>query len=71
MTFRAALLFASLAACANQPQPHLGLGIGLGPHGLRLSPRVSTQIGGATVGTNGTGASLGTHLGGVSLGVGL
>jgi len=69
-------LFALLAlsGCENpgQPgQPRLGVGIGIGPNGLALRPRVSTTIDGTTVGGGPGGASVGTNVGGVGVGVGL
>lgn len=46
------VLLICLAACTNQPpvaQPHLGLGLSIGAHGLRVVPRVTTRAGGVTL----------------------
>jgi hypothetical protein len=62
-----------LAACtANDPNaPHLGLGVGIGPNGLRLTPSLTTRVGGTTVGVTPGGASVGGNVGGVSVGASL
>lgn len=74
----AALLLAALAlaACAEDPNappnaPRVGLGVGFGPSGVTVAPRVTTQVGDASVGVSPGGASVGTSIGGVGLGVGL
>lgn len=62
----------TLAACANDPNaPQLGLGIGIGPNGLRVSPKVTTKVGDARVGVGPGGASVGTSVGGVGVSAGL
>lgn len=72
---RAALVLAgmlALAACTPAPgQPRVGLGLGIGPKGLRIVPRVTTNVGGVTVGAGPGGGSVGTSVGGVGVGVGL
>ncbi len=51
--------------------PNLGLGIGIGPNGVRVSPRVSAKMGDVNVGTNGSSVGLGTNIGGVSVNAGI
>ncbi|MGL5009076.1 MAG: hypothetical protein ACRC6I_04290 [Paracoccaceae bacterium] len=57
-----------LAGCTNGPQ--LGLGIGVGPNGMTVSPTVRGNVGGVDVGVSGNGASAGTNIGPVGVGVG-
>lgn len=71
---KAAVLMAltALTACATpaaEGQPSLGVGIGIGPHGLKLVPKVSTRINGVNVGASPSGPSIGTNVGGVGVGV--
>lgn len=71
---RAALVLAALllTGCAEDPNaPRVGLGVGIGPNGLRVAPRVTTQVGDARLGVGPGGASVGTNVGGVGVGVGL
>ncbi len=49
----------------------MGLGIGVGPNGLSVVPRVSANVGGVNVGASPGGASVGTTVGNVGIGVGL
>jgi hypothetical protein len=68
---RAALLAAlvALTACDAGPgQPQLGLGLGFGPRGVRVVPRVTTNVGGVGVGLGPGGTSIGTSVGGVGVG---
>lgn len=53
---------AMLAAC-SEGGPRLGLGVGLGPGGLSLSPRVATHIGPLTVGAGPGGVLAGVEVG--------
>ena len=74
LTGACALLIAlSLTACtASDPAtPQVGLGLGIGPNGVRVVPRVTTRVGGASVGVTPGGASVGTNVGGVSVGASL
>lgn len=58
-----------LAACdAGPDQPRLGIGLGIGPNGVRLVPKVTTDLGGVTVGAGPGGIGLGTNVGGVGIG---
>lgn len=63
----------ALAACTpNDPAtPQLGVGVGIGPNGVRLVPRVTTNVGGANVGLTPGGASVGANVGGVNVGASL
>lgn len=68
----ALMALCALTACAppaQDGQPRLGVGIGIGPHGLKLVPKVSTKINGVNVGASPGGPSIGTNLGGVGVGV--
>jgi hypothetical protein len=57
-----------LGACAPGG-PQLGLGLGIGPGGISVNPRVTTNVGGVNVGVGAGGVSAGTNLGGVGVGV--
>ena len=49
-----------LGACAPGG-PQLGLGLGIGPNGLRVVPRVTTNVGGVNVGVGAGGVSASTN----------
>ncbi len=56
----------ALSACETGPtQPKLGVGLGIGPKGVRLVPKVTTNVGGVTVGAGQGGVGVGTNVGGV------
>jgi hypothetical protein len=57
-----------LGACAPGG-PQLGVGLGVGPGGISVKPRVTTNLGGVNVGVGAGGVSAGTNLGGVGVGV--
>jgi hypothetical protein len=57
-----------LGACAPGG-PQLGVGLGIGPGGISVRPRVTTNVGGVNVGVGAGGVSAGTNLGGVGVGV--
>ncbi|MGP3697830.1 hypothetical protein [Rhodobacter sp. NSM] len=67
---RALLLLLGLAACTDPNAPQLGLGVGVGPGGVRVHPRMSTRVAGTSVGVNPHGASVGTGIGNVGVAVG-
>jgi hypothetical protein len=46
----------ALAGCSDAPQ--LGLGFNVGPDGVSVSPTVSGNVGGVTVGVAGQGVDL-------------
>ncbi len=52
-------------------QPNLGLGLGIGPNGVRVVPRVSATMGDVNIGTNGSSVGVGANLGGVSVNAGI
>ena len=57
-----------LSACAPGG-PQLGVGFGIGPGGISLKPRVTTNLGGVNVGVGAGGVSAGGTVGGVGVGV--
>lgn len=65
----AALL--ALSACADPNAPHLGVGLGFGPNGVRVTPRVTTRVGDTSVGVSPYGTSVGTTVGNVGIGASL
>lgn len=67
----ALIAFLCVTACtgdAGYGQPQVGLGIGISPQGVRVMPRLHTNIGGAHIGLGRDGASVGTTLGSIDLG---
>ncbi|THD83568.1 hypothetical protein E7811_09815 [Aliigemmobacter aestuarii] len=73
LTLSALACATALAACTptDPATPQLGVGVGIGPNGVRLVPRVTTNVGGANVGVTPGGASVGTNVGGVNVGASL
>lgn len=74
VTLIVALICAGLiSACtpSDPAAPQLGVGVGIGPNGVRLVPRVTTSVGGARVGVSPGGASVGGNVGGVAVGAAL
>lgn len=67
---RALVLFALLAACSDPNAPRLGMGVGVGPGGVRVHPRMSTRVGATSLGVSPYGASVGTGIGNVGVAVG-
>lgn len=67
---RAVLLLFGLAACTDPDAPRVGMGVGLGPGGVSVHPRVSTHVGPTSVGVSPYGASVGTGIGNLGLALG-
>lgn len=71
-----ALFLIGLAACtapgaSELGPPKLGVGIGIGPNGVTLRPRVTTTVNGVTVVATPGGATVGTSVGGIGVGASL
>lgn len=62
------LILLLLPAC-TPGGPQLGVGLGIGPGGISVTPRVTTNVGGLNVGVGAGGVSAGTNIGGVGVGV--
>ena len=63
-----ATMFALSACEAGPGQPQVGVGLGIGPNGVRLVPRISTNVGGVNVGATPGGVGVGTNVGGIGVG---
>jgi hypothetical protein len=63
---RAGLFLLLLGACAPGG-PQMGLGIGIGPGGVSVSPRVTADVGGMNVGAGPGGVTATTGVGPVSV----
>ncbi len=67
----AVCVFGFVAACGAEGdplRPTAGLGIGIGPGGIKLRPKVGVTDGTSTVGLGTGGVSAGTRAGPVSIG---
>lgn len=60
-----------LAGCADPNAPRLGMGVGFGPNGVRVTPRVTTRVGVTSLGVSPYGTSVGTTVGNVGIGASL
>ena len=60
-----------LAGCSDPNAPYLGLGVGFGPSGVQVTPRVTTRVGNTSLGVSPHGAAVGTTIGNVGIGASL